>query len=409
MSQKFRFAIIDDDRLNGIHIAKVLEKQDHVVTLYQESPVALQAILESPPDAVITDIMMPDLDGLELTQRLRAVPELRDMKIFVCSGKAFDYDRRTALEIGADAYIQKPVKGPDLLENINRIMDDKVRVKFWGVRGTLPRPGPDTLKYGGNTSCVTMDFPKGQTFIFDAGSGIKAVGDKIMASGKKRSEGKIFISHPHWDHINALPFFTPLYIPGNDYEIIGPAHGSRTIERLVSDQMDGAYFPITVREFGARISYRDLREGQHEINGIRVDAMLLSHPGQCLGYRVTYKDRSICYITDNEMFDPYSDYRSENYATRLADFIRGTDVLITDTTYTDEEYSSKIGWGHSSVSQVVDLAIQGEVKNLYLFHHDPDQDDDAIAAKYETARAMLDERAFGVVCHLPPEGTELAI
>ena len=409
MAKKITFAIVDDDRLNGIHISKVLENQGYDVTLYQDSPAALAAILESPPDAVVTDIMMPELDGLELTQRLRERPDLQDMKIFVCSGKAFDYDRRTALEMGADAYIQKPVKGPALLEIVNRIMADKVQVKFWGVRGTLPRPGPDTLKFGGNTSCVTMNFPRGQFFIFDAGSGIKEVGNHLMAGTSKRSEGKIFISHPHWDHINALPFFTPLYIPGNDYEILGPAHGSRTIERLVSDQMDGAYFPITVREFGARISYRDLREGRHDINGIQVDTMLLSHPGQCLGYRVTYKNRTICYVTDNEMFDPGSDYRSESYVGRLAEFVQGTDVLITDTTYTDAEYASKIGWGHSSVSQVVDLAIQGNVKNLYLFHHDPDQNDDAIAAKYDAACTLLAERGATTNCLLPPEGTELAI
>ncbi|WP_417519321.1 response regulator [Minwuia sp.] len=398
-----RFIIVDDDRLTAGHARAVLEKAGHRAEIFDSSPKALEAIREQRPDAVLTDVMMPELDGMELTQTLREDSSFDDMRIFVFSGKAFEYDRMRAMELGADAYILKPIKADSFLATVDRILGDKVEVKFWGVRGTLPKPGPDSLRYGGNTSCVTLSFPRGQFFIFDAGSGIRDVGNALMAGGTARTEGKIFISHPHWDHINALPFFAPLFVPGNDYEVLGPTHGSMGIEKLVSEQMSGAYFPITVREFGARVTYRDLREDTYDVAGLKVTTMLLSHPGYCLGYRVDYGGRSFCYITDNEMFLPDSDFHSETYMDNLADFVRGTDMLVTDSTYTDEEYRSKVGWGHSCLSQVVELACKAEVKGLYLFHHDPDQNDDAIDAKLAVARMMIERKGADVVCHAPAE------
>ncbi|WP_416896598.1 MAG: response regulator [Minwuia sp.] len=404
-----RFIIIDDDRLTAGHAKAVLQKAGHKVDVHNSSIQGLEAIRSERPDAVLTDVMMPDMDGMELTQKLREDPSFDEMKIFVFSGKAFEYDRARAMELGADAYILKPIKAESFLSTVDRILGDRVEVKFWGVRGTLPKPGPNTLRYGGNTSCVTLSFPRGQFFIFDAGSGIREVGSNLLASGKTRTEGKIFISHPHWDHINALPFFAPLFIPGNDYEVLGPMHGSLGIEKLVSEQMSGAYFPITVREFGARVTYRDLREGTYDVGGLQVKTMLLSHPGYCLGYRVDYGGRSVCYITDNEMFLPDSDYHSPGYMDQLADFVRGTEMLITDTTYTDEEYRSKVGWGHSCLSQVVELACRGEVKGLYLFHHDPDQDDDAIDAKHAIARMMIEKRGADVPCYCPAEAETVMV
>lgn len=403
-----RFIIVDDDRVAAGHAAAVLKRAGHTVQTFQSSLEGLEAIRAEKPDGVVTDIMMPEMDGLEMTQRLREDPAFNDTRIFVFSGKAFDYDRRRALEVGADAFIQKPIKGDVFLETVDRILNDSVVAQFWGVRGTLPKPGPDSLRYGGQTNCITLSFPRGQFFIFDGGSGIREVGDHLMKSGRTRTEGKIFISHPHWDHINALPFFAPLYVPGNDYEILGPSHGSMGIGDLVSAQMDGAYFPITVREFGARVTFRDLREGAYDVAGVKVRTMLLSHPGYCLGYRVEYGDRSFCYITDNELFLPDSEYHSPEYMDQLADFVRGTDMLVTDSTYTDAEYESKVGWGHSCLSQVVDLACRAEVKELCLYHHDPSQDDSDIDEKLRVATEMLAERGSGVRCSAPAEGLSVS-
>jgi phosphoribosyl 1,2-cyclic phosphodiesterase len=159
-----------------------------------------------------------------------------------------------------------------------------------------------------------------------------------------------------------------------------------------------------MREFGAHVYFRDLQEGTYDIDGIEVKTMLLSHPGHCLGYRVNYRNRSICYITDNELFLPSSEFYSEEYVERLSQFVARTDTLIADATYTDGEYANRVGWGHSCVSRVVDLADRANAKTLYLFHHDPNQDDDAIDKKLATARDMLAKQESQATCVAPAEG-----
>ena len=167
--------------------------------------------------------------------------------------------------------------------------------------------------------------------------------------------------------------------------------------------MDGVYFPITLKEFAARVYFRDLEEEELEVDGITVKTKLLSHPGQCLGFRVEYNGRSLCYITDNEMFLENSDGYNPHYEAKLAEFCHGADALITDSTYTDAEYATKVTWGHSCISKVVDLADKAKAKRLFLYHHDPDQRDEAIDDKLETAQTLLKERGSETVCIAPKE------
>ena len=310
---------------------------------------------------------------------------------------------------GAHGYLRKPINPETFIERIDRIIDDHIDLTFWGVRGTLPVSGKKFLKYGGNTSCVTLEIPRQQFFIFDCGSGIKNLGDWFLAQNRKGINAKIFISHPHWDHINAIPFFTPLYMQGNEFEVLGANQGDITMREIVSAQMEGVYFPITLSQFAARVYFNDLEEESLTVSGIDVQTKLLSHPGKCLGYRINYNGRSICYITDNEMYVETSEYFNPHYEKRLAEFVEGADVLITDTTYTDEEYLTKEGWGHSCISKVVNLADTAKVKTLYLFHHDPDQFDDDIDRKLDTARAMLKARKSKTKCLAPKEGDSFQI
>lgn len=173
--------------------------------------------------------------------------------------------------------------------------------------------------------------------------------------------------------------------------------------------MESVYFPVTVREFGARLMFRDLREESLEFGPVRVDTMLLRHPGYCLGYKLTCRNRTVCYITDNELYLPNHPQHDARYVQNLANFVRGADVLITDMTYRDHEYPSKVDWGHSCVSQVADLAARAEVKRLHLFHHDPDQNDDAIDAKLDETREALAKLGSKVVCEAPAEGNDLVL
>jgi CheY-like chemotaxis protein len=401
--------IVDDDLAMASTAKVLLEKAGYRVSLCDSAIRALEEIPSQRPACVLLDIMMPEMDGLELCRQLREMPALCDLKIIMFSSKAFKYDRDRSAELGADGYILKPIKPETFLDQVRKVVEDKIALTFWGVRGTLPRPGRGSVRYGGNTNCVTLECPNGPLVILDAGTGIKSLSDHLMADGAQRIEAKILISHPHWDHINCLPFFVPLYIPGNEVEIIGADQAGTTVRDFVSAQMDGVYFPITIREFGARIEFRDLREGQYQVGAMNVETMLLSHPGNCLGYRLTYRGRSVCYITDNELFLPDSEFYAPDYVDRLTKFVEGAEALITDVTYTDAEYPRYVGFGHSAVGPVVDMAARAGIGTLYLFHHDPDQDDDAIDRKLEEARQRLRDHGSPVVCEAPAEGDFLLV
>lgn len=403
MGKKLNFFIVDDDRVFIKLTAKYLENANHHVAFDTSGVSALDEIIRQKPDCVLLDIMMPEMDGLELLRRLRSNPDLDATKFVMVSGKSYEFDRKRAYGFGADGYITKPIDPATFVDQLEQIVGDHIELTFWGVHGTLPVPSKKTTRYGGNTSCISLEFSKDNLFIFDAGTGIKRLSDHLIQTKRTLHEAKIFISHPHWDHINALPFFAPLFIPGSEIEIFGPSHGDITMEQMISGQMDGVYFPIKLKEFSASISFHDLKEESITVDGKTVKSMLLNHPGYCLGYRVEYKDRSICYITDNEIYPETSQFYNRFYLQHLIDFVKGADALITDATYRDEEYQAKIGWGHSAISQVVNMAHQAGVKTLYLFHHDPDQTDADIDAKLKTAQKLLSQKKSSTRCVAPKE------
>ena len=404
-----KFVIVDDNLAILDLMRLVLESAGHEVTAFESSLQALHEIPLVRPDCVVSDVIMPGMDGFELCRELRRRPELASMKIIICTSKSYDFDRRRAKELGADGYIVKPIELDTLMKRIEQIMSESVTVHYWGVRGTLPVCGKNSLRYGGNTSCVTVEVSGEPLFIFDCGSGMKQLSDSINAAKTQRLSARIFISHTHWDHINTIPFFGPLYVRGNQIELFGPYQGDLTIERAVEAQMESVYFPVTVREFAARLLYRDLREESLDFGPVRIETMLLKHPGYCLGYKLTCYGRVVCYITDNELYlktDPRYDLP---YVERLANFVRGADLLITDTTYRDNEYPAKVDWGHSCVSEVADLAARAEVKRLHLFHHDPDQTDDDIDAKLMEMREAIRQLGANVECDAPAEKTVIKL
>lgn len=404
-----KFFIVDDDPDTLALVSRLLTDAGHEVVVRASSTGAVRDIPDARPDCVITDLMMPVMDGFELTRELRRRPELTAMKIVILSAKSYDFDRRRAKEMGADGYLTKPIKRETFLQSITEMVSDRLAVHYWGVHGTLPVPGDAYTRYGGNTPCVSVEVSGEPLYVFDCGSGIKKLSDRVMAGSGERMSARVFISHTHWDHINTVPFFAPLYARGNQIEIFGPYQGNLTIERAISAQMESVYFPVTVREFGARLMFRDLREETLEFGPVRIETMLLRHPGYCLGYKLTCRDRSICYITDNELYLPTDPRHDARYVEQLADFVRRTDVLITDTTYRDHEYPSKVDWGHSCVSQVADLAARAEVKRLHLFHHDPDQTDADIDLKLDETRKELARLGSSVICEAPAEGSELVL
>ncbi|MBV8030160.1 MAG: response regulator [Betaproteobacteria bacterium] len=405
-----KFFLVDDDPDVLAVLQRVLEAAGHSVETCGSAMEAATRIPTARPDCVVTDVMMPEMDGFELTRELRRRPELAEMKIIVLSAKTYEFDRRRAKELGADGYLAKPFERDSLLESIMEIVSSRVVVTFWGVHGTLPTPGPAYNRYGGNTPCVSVEIGGEPLYIFDCGSGIKRLSDHLMATnGTQRFSARIFVSHTHWDHINTVPFFAPMYLRGNEIQIFGPYQGDLTIERAISAQMESVYFPVTIREFGAHVTFRDLREESLQFGPVKVETMLLSHPGYCLGYRLTARGRTFCYITDNELYLPSDKRCNPRYFEQLVNFVRGCDALVTDTTYRDQEYLTKVDWGHSCVSQVANLAARAEVKRLQLFHHDVDQTDEAIDLKLKETRDALARLGSNVECEAPAEGSSIVL
>lgn len=409
-NERYSALVVDDDPVIVKLIEHCLNRDGFITSTARSGEEALITIIQHRPDCVILDIMMPGMDGLEVCRLLRQNPQLSATKIIIMSGKTYQSDRYNALVLGADAFITKPIHIQSFSSQVRRIVEDKIHLTFWGVRGTLPVPGPRGIRFGGNTSCVSMEFARGPLLVFDAGTGIKALSDRLMTRKQIGLDIRIFISHPHWDHINALPFFAPLYIRGNNIEILGPCQRNICVEDYIKSQMDGVYFPITAQEFGARINYINLKEGVVDIEQrIKVRTMLLNHPGQCLGYKVEYGNYVLCYVTDNELYPENTGLRDEGYISKLESFIHGATILITDTTYLDTEYPNYVNWGHSPISEVTGLAHRAKIETLYIVHHDPSQDDAAIDRKLDIAQSQLAALKSTTKCIAPCEGQLLVI
>jgi phosphoribosyl 1,2-cyclic phosphodiesterase len=263
-------------------------------------------------------------------------------------------------------------------------MDTKLTVRFWGVRGSLPSPGADTVLVGGNTACVEVHSATTR-IILDAGSGMRALGDALVAAGQHR-QTTILLSHVHWDHVMGLPFFGPMYIPGCEVTLASGNHG-QPLRELMKRQMSAPMFPVDLDRVGARLSYVDLLDGQRtQIGDLTVEIARANHPDPVYAYRIEHAGRAMVFATDTEHFsciDP-----------KLARLSRNVDLLVYDAQYTPEEYAGvngppRTGWGHSTYAAGAELAMAANVGTLALFHHDPRRTDDGVAAIVERARKVF--------------------
>lgn len=285
-----------------------------------------------------------------------------------------------------------------------------LHVTFWGTRGSSPTPGHRTRIFGGNTSCVSVEADE-QLFICDAGTGMRELGMRLSREGRTSVEGHLFISHSHWDHIQGFPFFLPVYVPGNTLHVYDPAGRDRRVYDLLSGQMRGDYFPVDFSSLNANILPDRLEEEGRTIGDVHVSSMMLNHPGGSFAYRFDRGDKRVVFATDNEIdteLDEITDpAQPRKIPERFVEFARGADLLIADAQYTDEEYASKRGWGHSRVFTAVDLALQAECKQLALFHHDPMHSDADIRNIESEARARAVARGSDLVVFAAREGLEL--
>lgn len=280
-----------------------------------------------------------------------------------------------------------------------------MKIRFWGVRGSIPSPGPETARIGGNTSCVELVDDDGAITILDAGTGLRRLGSALMAElarGELRHvETTVLLSHVHWDHIQGLPFFSPLYVPGTSLRVVAGASATK-VEDALAAQMRKPWFPVELGDVAGRLSFEHAREGERlRAGALQVTATRGNHPDAVWAYRLEQAGRAVVYATDTEHYacvDP-----------KLARLARGADVLIYDAQYLPEEYAgqrgpSRLGWGHSTWEAGVSLARAAGVSRLVLFHHDPARTDDEVLAIEAQARSAF--AGAGEVC-AAREGLEI--
>jgi CheY-like chemotaxis protein/phosphoribosyl 1,2-cyclic phosphodiesterase len=426
--------IIDDDADYRKIIGEVLHLEGWSVLEAGDGEEGLEVVSRERPDVVLCDLLMPRSNGFLVCRRIRNDFTLRHTKIVVTSGRDYESDRLAAREAGADDYLTKPIKPYDLLALIARLTDETTiitqqrvakattgphltRLKFWGVRGSIPSPGPATVRYGGNTTCVELR-TQGEIIILDGGTGLRPLGRALIAEFHDQPlQLNLLLSHTHWDHIQGLPFFTPIYEPHCRLRILGFEGARRGLVNVLTGQMESPYFPVPFGELPGNIEVDEIKDLDFPVGNVRVQAWFANHPGICVGYRIQTPDGTVVFFPDNE---PHCRYAADGtvHSTRadasleyarsqeakMIEFIHGADVVMLDAQYDRAEYERHIGWGHGCVDDVVMLAIKAEVKQLFLFHHDPDHDDAKIDEMLARAREIVIQQKSPLLVEAATEG-----
>lgn len=271
-----------------------------------------------------------------------------------------------------------------------------MKIRFWGVRGSIPTPGPDTVRYGGNTTCIEVRTESGALIILDAGTGIHPLARQLL--DEMPLTASIFISHTHWDHIQGLPFFLPLFVPGNQIAIHGPFDPitGQGIDQIMNVQMQYSFFPVREAELCAHIDYCPLSPGETiYVADARVTPVLLNHPVINYGYRIDCEGKSLFFTGDHEPHTniyqrgetAYADFQAliDEKEAGIEAVLKGVDVLIADCAYTDAEYAAKAGWGHGSFVSSFKLAERIGARTMFCTHHEPSRSDDALEAAFASA------------------------
>ena len=431
--------IIDDEPVIREMLARHLEPLGWRVLQADNGNTGLALIAAHRPAAVLCDLLMPGTTGFNVCRAIRARrDELGDVQIIVTTGSNYPSDRRNAVEAGADHFLVKPVSPDQIAQLLGPLPPpavppasgtppaapaDTATVRFWGVRGSIATPGPETVRYGGNTTCVEVRVGD-DILILDAGTGIRPLGMQLRREFAGRQlQAHLLLTHTHWDHIQGLPFFGPVHDPGSFVTVLGYEGAQQSLLKTLSAQMDSTVFPIGMDQLAGKIVVRELHELEFRAGRVPVQAAFANHPGITLGYRLNTPAGAVVFMPDVEImpFDRPRPARpqapgeedAEDFAAYknqlLAEFAHGAELFICDAQYNADEYERRIGWGHSCVEDTVRLALQANVKHLVLFHHDPTHDDDAIDRMVSAARALVAAAGGTMQIDAAAEGQEIVL
>ena len=428
--------LIEDDVESRKRIGRLFADHDWNVIEADDAARGIELAFEYQPKVIVCDLLLPKLSGLQVCRAIRE--KLQAPRIFIMAGRHYHVEREAALEAGGDDYFVKPLKWEKLATAIKRprrparklaskqsrrlkFYPPSTRLKFWGVRGSIPVPGPATIGYGGNTTCVEVR-TNGSIIVLDAGTGIRELGLALEAEFETAPINlTLLLTHTHWDHIQGLPFFLPAYKAKNSIRVLGYEGARDGLATILAAQMEVPFFPVSWSDLPGTITIKELKTMEFSIGKVRVRSKFLNHPGVCVGYRLYTKEGSIAFLPDNEPFEPLqlklaardgthpkkARARAAVERSKLVEFLKDTDVLIIDAQYTDEKYQDHIGWGHGALSRVVSLALEARARKLFLFHHDPTHDDHKIDEMLERARILVIESGRQLEVEAAREGAEI--
>ncbi len=431
--------LIESDPLTRALVSECLAGRDWCVLEARDGQAGVDLVLKQRPTAVICDLRTPKRNGFQVCRLIREQPALKSTRIILMTVSRFANDRETAFAAGADDYLLKPIVPEELLRMVSPNGEDVIPavaepteevivtgptlVRFWGVRGSIPTPGRETSDYGGNTSCIEVRVGN-QIIILDAGSGIRRLGQSLM---KEVSEGGLsltmLITHTHWDHIQGFPFFVPAYHPRVKIRILGYEGAVHGLRGALFEQMQSAFFPIGLNQMATHLTFEELGDMEFDLGAVKVRTMFANHPGICLGYRLLTPHGDIVYLPDHEAYERCEIERQKaehetsahglEYARlqdeKVIEFLRDAEVVIADSQYDAIEYPSHRTWGHTCADDTVQLAVRAGAKRLFLFHHDPDHNDEKVAAMVERAQQEAGRNDGKTIVAAAREGEEILL
>jgi CheY-like chemotaxis protein/ribonuclease BN (tRNA processing enzyme) len=437
--------ITDDSEIAVGALQKSLQSTGYQILVARDGQECLDMVKAHAPELIFLDIMLPKVHGIKVLRTLKGDSRTEDIGIIMSTGKALPQDYQSAIDNGADYYLIKPFKEDHIQELVNQYfagtlkptplsLDDDSSlnpapdafykpqsrvttqyIKFWGTRGSIPVAGLDYYRYGGNTSCLEIRDGE-HLVIIDAGTGIRELGESVLESGI--TDVHLIIGHTHWDHIMGFPFFGPVYSPKFNIHIYAATGFHKSAEELFSGMLDHDYFPVRLDEMQANFRFHDLQDGAPiEVGQIKVHYQYANHPGSTLCFKIESKNRTIGYATDNEMLLGYHGHPNaitENHPLLnpyrgLIEFYKGCDVLVHEAQFTPEEYLSKVGWGHTSVSNAAVLLQYCQIHEWVACHHDPTHTDSRILKKLELHRNVLDDCNLQCRAHMAYDSLALPL
>ncbi|MGI9087808.1 MAG: response regulator [Chthoniobacterales bacterium] len=432
--------LIDSDALSRALLSQCLSGQGWRVLEADNGDAGYDLVVQYQPAAVLCSLRTPKRNGFKVCRAIREEPELTKTRVILTSVSQFANDRDSAFAAGADDYLVKPIDPADLLRVLEKCDEaasaqdgaepvkpkapaGPTRIRFWGVRGSIPTPGAETTLVGGNTSCVEVRVGD-QVLILDAGSGIRRLGQSLMKEFRDMPVNiTLLVSHTHWDHIQGFPFFIPAYNPRVNIRILGYEGAVHGLRGALFEQMQSAFFPIGLNQMASRVTFEELEDMEFDLGEIKIRSMFANHPGICLGYRLCTPAGDVCYLPDHEAYERFEIQRQRDAGetsaagldhARLQDeqvveFLRDADVVMADSQYDLAEYEQRRGWGHTCADDTVDLAMRAKVKQLFLFHHDPDHDDKKIDAMVAHGEARVREKGGNLKVAAAREGSEFVL